>query len=139
MSSMNVLLPSPSSNMAMRFVNLGRITHHLHALEHEDSVLAHVKVDIAVLFVEHVAPKEWSHNAMPMWIVFLVKFLAYMLCNMLKKGNLSTFESSQPTNQPTNQGSNFSVLTYPYFLVHSHCLFCTIHNLLLHFVRHFRS
>ena len=39
-------------------------------------------------------------------------------------------------NQPTNQESNFSVLTYFLNVVLFQCLCCTIHSILLHFLRH---
>jgi hypothetical protein len=51
--------------MAMRFVYLGRIAHHLSTLEQDDSVLAQVKADIAVLVGVHGERKCRSHNAMP--------------------------------------------------------------------------
>jgi len=80
---------------------------------------------------------------MPTWFVLLVKFLFYILCNILKKGNLSTFVSShsinQPTNQQTNQAHNFSVLIYRSLFVLFQCLCCTIHSMLLHFLRHVSS
>lgn len=84
---MNALIP-PSPHMAMRFVNLGRIAHHLPALEQKDCHLAQVKVDKVPGLVGHVAPKVTSHNAMPSWIVLLVKFLFYICCNILKKCNV---------------------------------------------------
>ena len=101
MSSMNVLLPA-SSHKTMRFVNLGRAAHHLPALEQEDSVLAHVKDDIAVLVVVHVARKVTSYNAMPTSIVLLVELTLYIPSNLLKKGNVSTFGISQPTKNKTS-------------------------------------
>jgi len=85
--------------MAMRFVNLRRIAHHLPSLEQEDFVLAQFEVDIALVVVVHVARKVRSHNAMPSSTVFLVKCVLYILCNILKKGTVSTFGSSQPINQ----------------------------------------
>ena len=71
--------------MAMRFVNVGQIAHHLHTLEEEDFVVSQGKVDIAILFVVHGARKIRSHNTLPISIVLLVKFLFYILCNILKK------------------------------------------------------
>jgi len=102
----------PPPHMAMKFVNLGPMPHHLPALEQDDSVLAQVKADIAVLVGVHGERKCRSHNAMPTWFVFLVKFPTYITCNILKKGNVSTFGSSQPTKKPTNQARKFCVLTY---------------------------
>jgi len=52
--------------MAMRFVNLGRIAHHLPALEEDDIVLAHFKVDIAHVVVGHGPPTRIrSYKAIP--------------------------------------------------------------------------
>jgi hypothetical protein len=133
---MNALLSHPP-HMAMRFVNLRRIAHRLPALEQEEFVLAHYKVDIAIIVVVHAAPKSRrSHNAMPRSIVFLLKFIAHIICHILKKGNVSTFGISQPNKKPTNQAHNFSVLTYiiPVFLYQ--CKYCTIDSILLHFIRH---
>ena len=77
--------PSPPQHMAMRFVNLGRIAHHLPSLEQEDFVLAHLKVDIVHAVILHGVRKVRSHNAMPTFIVLLVKFPSYILCHILIK------------------------------------------------------
>ena len=58
------------------------------------------------------------------------------LATSWKKGNVSTFGSSEPTYQPTNKAHNFSVLTYLFIFVLFQCVFCTIHSILLHFLRH---
>jgi len=87
--------------MAMRFVNLGRIAHHLPHLEQDNFILAHVKVDIAFAVVVHGAHKIRSHNAMPISIILLVKFLFYIPCYILKKRqcvNIRKFTTNQPTN-----------------------------------------
>jgi hypothetical protein len=120
--------------MAMRLVYLGRIPHHLPALEQKDSIFAHFKVNIAIALVLHgTSEVRRSHNAMPSSIVLLVKFLSYVPCNILKKRNVSSFGSSQPINE----AHNFTVLTYHIteVLYKSKC--CTIHSIVLHFVRHF--
>jgi len=91
--------------LAMRSVNLRRIAHHLPSLEQEDFVLAHCKIDIALVVVDHVARKVRSHNAMPSSTVFLVKFFLYILCNTLKKRqciNIRKFTTNQPTKHVTS-------------------------------------
>jgi hypothetical protein len=88
---------------------LGRVVQCLRALEQEDSVLAQVKADIALIGVPHGARKIISHKAMPMSVVFPVKFLSYILCNILKKENVSTLGNSQTTIQTTNKTNNQTI------------------------------
>jgi hypothetical protein len=87
-------------------VYLGRKVHNLPALEQDEFVLAQVKGDIAVFVGGQGGPNSRARKAMPMWFVFLVKFLFYIRCNILKKDNVSTFGNSQKTIQPTNQQNN---------------------------------
>ena len=95
--------------MTMRFMKLGRIAHHLPALEEDDSVIAQVKGDKSLGVVGHGAPKSCSHNAVPIWIVFLVKFLFYIICNILKK---ATYYHSEVHNQQTKQPSKHVTSVY---------------------------
>lgn len=96
----------PAPHIAMTSVNSGRTEHHLDALEQKDSLLAQVEVDEVPLLMGHVASEITSDNALPCWIVLLVKFLFYICCNVLPK--VEPFQS----------------------------LCCTIHSILLHLLGH---
>ena len=56
----------------------------LSALEQEDGYLTQVKVNEMSGFVRHVAPKVATHDAMPRWIVLLIKLLLDECSNVLK-------------------------------------------------------
>jgi len=124
--------------MAMRFVNLRRIAHYLlFGPEEEDFVVSHGKVDVALGVVVHGEPKIRSHNALPILIVLLAKFLFHIQCYSLKKKAM--YQHSEVHNQLNNQANNFSVLTYILIFILHECKCCTIHSILLHFVRHVNS
>lgn len=56
----------------------------LTTLEQKDGDLAEVEVDEVASLVRHIGAEVTTHDAMPRWVVFLIKFLLDECSNILK-------------------------------------------------------
>lgn len=57
----------------------------LAALEEEDSDLAEIEINKMTGFVGNIAAKVSTDDAMPSWIILLIKFLLNISCNVLQE------------------------------------------------------